>query len=242
MKLVSYLNQKQHHMEATILNEKNAPSTIENGEGVFENGELRIKVDFIDDCGADVPVYNGVFNKGLNMPAIILGALNSLGVKLKVLETEIGEGSTKRLRVFKEKSEKKNTVKEISVQKTFLEKKEAEVSSLSVRDREFLNRITLFMEENMSDDTYWVDDLSFDMNTSRSTFFRKLKKLTGHAPKDYMKNIRLLRAGELLEKGQLRIAEVSYQVGFSDPNYFSKCFRRFYGTSPSDYSMLSSAS
>ncbi|MBU2976148.1 helix-turn-helix domain-containing protein [Zobellia sp. B3R18] len=119
---------------------------------------------------------------------------------------------------------------------------ELEVLSLNTDSREFLNRISLLIDENMSDDTYWVDDLSFDMNTSRSTFFRKLKKLTGHAPKDYMKNIRLLRAGELLEKGQLRIAEVSYQVGFSDPNYFSKCFRRFYGTSPSDYSMLSSAS
>ncbi|CAM3503906.1 helix-turn-helix domain-containing protein [Zobellia roscoffensis] len=119
---------------------------------------------------------------------------------------------------------------------------ELEVSSLNIYDREFLNRISIYMEENMSDDTYWVDDLSYDMNTSRSTFFRKLKKLTGYAPKDYMRNMRLTRAAELLENGQLRIAEVSYQVGFSDPNYFSKCFRRFYGTSPSDYSVLSSAS
>ncbi|CAM4382851.1 AraC family transcriptional regulator [Zobellia roscoffensis] len=229
-------------MEATIFNGKNALGATDNGEGVIENGELRIKVDFIDDCGADVQVYNAVFNQGLNMPAILLGALNSLGVKIKVLETEADGKLTKRFKLFKDKNEKKFTAKKATERKDFLEKKVTEVSSLNIYDREFLNRISIYMEENMSDDTYWVDDLSYDMNTSRSTFFRKLKKLTGYAPKDYMRNMRLTRAAELLENGQLRIAEVSYQVGFSDPNYFSKCFRRFYGTSPSDYSVLSSAS
>lgn len=229
-------------MEATIFKEENALGTAQNGVRVFENGELRIKVDFIDNGGTDVSVYNEVFSKGLNMPAILLGALNSLGLKIKVLETEADNSLTKRFKIFKEQAENKTVLKNVTKRKILFEKKVSEFSSLHARDKDFLNRITTYMEENMSDDTYWVDDLSFDMNTSRSTFFRKLKKLTGHAPKDYMRNIRLLRAGELLEKGQLRIAEVSYQVGFSDPNYFSKCFRRFYGTSPSDYSVLSNAS
>ena len=52
---------------------------------------------------------------------------------------------------------------------------ELEVLSLNSNSREFLSRISLLIDENMSDDTYWVDDLSYDMNTSRSTFFRKLK-------------------------------------------------------------------
>jgi len=228
-------------MEATILKGKNALGYADNGVAVYENGELRIKVDFIDNCEMGLPIYNEVFQKSLNMPAILLGALNSLGVKVKVLETEVDDNLTKRFRIFKDKIEKKSVVEKPNNKKVFLEKIAMGLSSLNMRDREFLDGISGHMEANMSDDTYWVDNLSFDMNTSRSTFFRKLKKLTGHAPKDYMRNVRLLRAGELLEKGQLRIAEVSYQVGFSDPNYFSKCFRKFYGISPSDYSLLSSA-
>jgi AraC-like DNA-binding protein len=73
------------------------------------------------------------------------------------------------------------------------------------------------------------------MNTSRSTFFRKLKKLTGQPPNDFIRMIRLKRAAQLLEQNQLTIAEVSYKVGFSDPGYFGKCFRKIYGQAPSQY-------
>ncbi len=92
------------------------------------------------------------------------------------------------------------------------------------------------MENNMSSDTHWVDELSFDMHMSRSTLFRKVKYLTGQVPQAYMRAIRLERAVHLLGKGQLRIPEVAYQVGFANPNYFCKCVRKFFGKSPSSFS------
>ena len=236
MKLVSYLNQKKYHMDATIVIREDALGDVENQNGVLQNGELHINVDFVDDYGDDVQVYNGVFEKGLNMPAILLDAFYALMAKVKVLEFGMDQNISEHFKILKGKAGKMIFASDVDEKNTMGQPgSTVNLSALEAGDREFVEKVLDFVEENISDNTYWVDDLSFDMNTSRSTFFRKLKKITGHAPKDFMRNLRLMKAGELLSRGELRIAEVSYQVGFGDPNYFSKCFRKFYGTSPSDY-------
>ncbi|WP_291959310.1 two-component regulator propeller domain-containing protein [Maribacter sp.] len=106
---------------------------------------------------------------------------------------------------------------------------------LDSEDKKFLDKIMSLMEEQMSNENYWIEQLVLDMNTSRSTFFRRLKKLTGQPPNDFIRLIRLKRAAQLLEQGELSIAEVSYKVGFNDPNYFGKCFRKAFGKAPSRY-------
>ncbi|MDO6516967.1 AraC family transcriptional regulator [Zobellia uliginosa] len=230
-------------MDATIVIGEDALGDVENQNGVLENGELHIKVDFVNDCGEDVRVYSGVFEKGLNLPAILLDALHSLSAKIKMLESGADRNISRRFQVIKGKAGKIISTGGVGdKEKIGHPKPMVDLSMLKATDRAFVEKVIDFVEENISDDTYWVDDLSFDMNTSRSTFFRKLKKITGHAPKDFMRNLRLMKAGELLSSEELRIAEVSYQVGFSDPNYFSKCFRKFYGTSPSDYIEMNRAS
>ncbi|WP_111708800.1 hybrid sensor histidine kinase/response regulator transcription factor [Lutibacter citreus] len=104
-------------------------------------------------------------------------------------------------------------------------------------DQLFLDSIMELMEKQMSNSSYWVDELAADMNISRSTFFRKIKKLTGLGPNDFMRMIRLKRAEQLLGQGQISVTEVCYQVGFKDPNYFGKCFRKMFGKPPSQYSL-----
>ncbi|RRQ48620.1 response regulator [Maribacter algicola] len=106
---------------------------------------------------------------------------------------------------------------------------------LDSEDKKFLDRIMELMEEQMSNENYQIEQLVDDMHTSRSTFFRRLKKLTGQPPNDFIRMIRLQRAAQLLEQGELSIAEVSYKVGFNDPNYFGKCFRKQFGEAPSRY-------
>ncbi|MEP2237968.1 MAG: two-component regulator propeller domain-containing protein [Maribacter sp.] len=106
---------------------------------------------------------------------------------------------------------------------------------LDSEDKKFLDKIMSLMEEQMSNENYWIEQLVLDMNTSRSTFFRRLKKLTGQPPNDFIRLIRLKRAAQLIEQGELSIAEVSYKVGFNDPNYFGKCFRKAFGKAPSRY-------
>ncbi|TMM53385.1 response regulator [Maribacter algarum] len=106
---------------------------------------------------------------------------------------------------------------------------------LDSEDKKFLDKIMERMEQNMSNENYWIDQLVSDMHTSRSTFFRRLKKLTGQPPNDFIRMIRLQRAAQLLGQGELSISEVSYKVGFNDPNYFGKCFRKQFGVAPSKY-------
>ncbi|WP_298484674.1 helix-turn-helix domain-containing protein [uncultured Maribacter sp.] len=107
--------------------------------------------------------------------------------------------------------------------------------SINSNEQTFLNKIMSFLEEHMQNESYGVDQLAEDMSLSRSTLFRKLKNLTGHAPNEFIRMIKLKRASQLLAKNQYTISEISYLVGFNDPNYFGKCFRKMFGQSPSSY-------
>ena len=74
------------------------------------------------------------------------------------------------------------------------------------------------------------------MHVSHSTLFRKLQALTNLSPTAFIRNIRLKRAAQLLRDHYGNVTEVSYEVGFSNPSYFSKCFKSFFGVSPVDFS------
>ncbi len=173
-----------------------------------------------------------------HIPVIMLTALNSVEHRIEGLESGADAYIPKP---FKMKLLSVRVAKLIAsrdlMRKRFQTEKEItpEHVTLNSIDEEFLKQIMNHMEENMGNEQYWVDELASDMNTSRSTFFRKLKKLTGQAPNDFMRMVRLKRAVQLLEQNELTIAQVSYRVGFGDPGYFGKCFKRMYGVAPSHY-------
>ena len=102
-------------------------------------------------------------------------------------------------------------------------------------DREFMEKVLAVMDESCSRPDFQVDDLCRAMAMSRTAFFNKLKAVTGKAPNDFIRIFRLERAAELLSAHELTITEVADKVGFSDPKYFSSCFRRHFGVSPSKY-------
>jgi AraC-like DNA-binding protein len=91
------------------------------------------------------------------------------------------------------------------------------------------------MEKSFADPLFQVDDLCREVAMSRTAFYNKLKAVTGKAPNDFIRIFRLERAAELLSSGELTVTEAADQVGFSDPKYFSSCFRRHFGVSPSKY-------
>lgn len=105
----------------------------------------------------------------------------------------------------------------------------------NVADRQFIEKLTKLLEDNISNSDLSVDDVASMMGMSRSVYFKKLKSLTGIGPNDYLKSLRMQRAAELLDTGLYSMTDISYKVGISDPHYFSKCFKQKYGLTPTEW-------
>ena len=80
-----------------------------------------------------------------------------------------------------------------------------------------------------------MDDLVSNFHMSRTVFFKKLKVLTGLSPVEFIREIRIKRAAELIKEDEYNMAQVAYMVGFNDPHYFSKCFKQVYNMTPTEY-------
>lgn len=106
--------------------------------------------------------------------------------------------------------------------------------ALSKKDNEFIKKVQEVAIEQLSDENFSIDALAEQMCMSRSNFYRKIKALSGLAPNDYLKTLRLNRAAELIRNG-VRISEVSAQVGFTSSSYFAKCFKAQFNVLPKDY-------
>lgn len=111
-----------------------------------------------------------------------------------------------------------------------------ETSDMPVKEDEdqspFIQKATAFIDENLSNESYNVEQLSNDMCMSRMTFYRRIHAITGLKPTEFIRNIRLRRAAAMLQEGNLTITEISYATGFSSVSYFSRCFRTMYGVPP----------
>lgn len=122
---------------------------------------------------------------------------------------------------------------------TFRQNQDINLKLLASRetDEAFLKRMVCFIEDHLQDSSFDLEQLASGMNLSKSTLNRKLKTMTDLTPMDFVRNIRLKYACRLLENGEASITEVAYAVGFSDPHYFTKCFKEAFGVAPKNYSM-----
>ena len=102
-------------------------------------------------------------------------------------------------------------------------------------DMKWLETVNEIIINNFTNENFSIEKMAEDMDISRSNLQRKLKGLTGMPPNDYIRLIRLKTAGELLRKGEYRINEVCYIVGFNNPSYFARCFRKQFGILPKEY-------
>lgn len=106
----------------------------------------------------------------------------------------------------------------------------------SEQDRKFLDQFDMLIERDLSNPEMNVDNIAATMKYSRSKFYRKVKEITGMTPNDYIKPKRMKRAAQILRDDQtITVAEVAYKVGFADPIYFGRCFKQFFGITPSKY-------
>ncbi len=106
---------------------------------------------------------------------------------------------------------------------------------LSNVDKSFLQKVKDLIEKNMSDSSLNVEDLGQQIGLSRTQLYRKIKSLTNYSPNELLRIMRLKKAHHLLSTTDLSISEVTYDVGFTSPSYFTKCFKEYYGENPTDY-------
>ena len=101
-------------------------------------------------------------------------------------------------------------------------------------NRAFIQRVHQLIIDNIENETLSAQDLCSAMHLSYSQFYRRIKAQTGQKPCLLIRSIRLQQAKQLLETTYLNVSEIAYQVGFNDPNYFSRAFKKAYGISPSE--------
>ncbi len=102
-------------------------------------------------------------------------------------------------------------------------------------DNKFLKQSVEIVEKNMIDSEFGVQFLAEQLNISRSLLHKKLTAIVGQSTNDFIVSIRLKHSAKLILEGNKKISEIAYQVGFNDPKYFTRCFKKHFGKTPSDY-------
>ncbi|MFI8378194.1 two-component regulator propeller domain-containing protein [Leeuwenhoekiella sp. NPDC079379] len=101
-------------------------------------------------------------------------------------------------------------------------------------DQQFILKIIAYIQENINESELNVEKLADEFSLSRSQLYRKIKALTGLTANEFIRNLRLERAKKLIEESNNSISEISFNVGFSSPSYFSKCFKAHFGILPTE--------
>ena len=96
-------------------------------------------------------------------------------------------------------------------------------------------RLKEYLEQHLGDADLKIEDMADAVCLGRTVFYGKIRALMDMSPSDFLKQLRMQRAEELLANSKMPVSQVAYAVGFTDPKYFTKCFRKETGMSPSEY-------
>ena len=112
---------------------------------------------------------------------------------------------------------------------------EAKQETLGKVEQQFITDFTQYVENSIANPELNIDEIADALGLSRSNLYRKIKSLTDYSPNELIRTIRVKYAKQLLNSKAKSISEVAYEVGFSSPSYFAKCFKDFYNESPTEY-------
>jgi signal transduction histidine kinase/ligand-binding sensor domain-containing protein/CheY-like chemotaxis protein/AraC-like DNA-binding protein len=110
-----------------------------------------------------------------------------------------------------------------------------EVKNLRSIDEKFINKVIKVIEEHISDEAFNIEEFADQIGMSRVQLHRKLKALAGKSASLYIRSVRLAKAKKMIEEEKGNVSEIAYSVGFSSPEYFSRCFKDTYGYPPSEH-------
>jgi YesN/AraC family two-component response regulator len=175
-----------------------------------------------------------------HIPVILLTSKADLESKIEGLETGADEYLSKPFNSHELQVRAKNLIRSRAIlrqrftesKKLVLEPKEISITSL---DEKFLKNVLQVVEKNMGDSDFRVETLGKQLEMDSMAVYRKIKALTGQTAVEFIRTIRLKRAAQLLKQQKLTVAEVTYNAGFNDLQYFRTCFKKQFGVSPSEY-------
>ena len=110
-----------------------------------------------------------------------------------------------------------------------------EDTTINKTEDRFLNKMVKVIDDHLGDASFSVEQLAKALNMTSMQLYRKLRGLTGYSGNEFIRMIRLKKAAQLLESTSLTISEIAYDVGFNDPAYFTRCFKKQFSQSPTEY-------
>jgi len=176
-----------------------------------------------------------------HIPIILLTALSGEAYHLKGLETGASDYLTKPFNFEILHVKIRNLVllnhrlKETYTRRLNVGVPVAEIQS---EDEKLILAVTQHIESNLDSPGLSVEDLCKHVYMSHASFYRKIVDLTGETPVEFIRSIKLNKAADLLERSNMKIAEIGYAVGFTTPNYFTRAFKAKFNLSPSEYASL----
>lgn len=106
---------------------------------------------------------------------------------------------------------------------------------ITSEDKEFVRRVKEFIEENVDNSDFVVEDIANEMLVSRTVFFKKMKSLTGLAPIEFIREVKVKHAAQVIADTDYTIKEIAFMIGISDTKYFTRWFKKIIGMTPSEY-------
>ncbi len=173
-----------------------------------------------------------------HIPVILLTAKSTLENRLEGLDIGADAYLSKPFHLKNLNAQIENLLKSRKLlREKFIKDDQVKPEEITLKsiDQKYLEKAIATVEKFIEDPVFTVEKFAQEMFDSRVQLYRKLKGLTGLSPNEFVRNIRIKRAAEILIKEGITVGEVMYRVGFSNRSYFNRCFRQVYDTSPVDY-------
>ena len=226
----------------SILQDKYNVSEATNGEQGLE--KARREVPKLVVCDVMMPVMDGLeFTKRLkedtatsHIPVVLLTARSLSEQRKEGYDTGADSYITKPFSGQVLLSRIENLLRSrIMLRSVFAGDKQEteEEAKLNEADKTFVGRLRTAIQENLGDSDFSVERLGEEIGLSRVQLYRKVKALTGQTPVELLRKARLTKARQLLEKTEKSVSEIAYEVGFTSPSYFNKCFMDEFDINPS---------
>ncbi len=242
--LIAEDNSEMREYIKSCLSEQYNILEAENGADGFELSKKKMPDLIVSDYV--MPIMNGIeFCEKIkttletsHIPVILLTARTDNEIKLKGLETGADDYISKPFETDYLLTKIRSLIKNRdSLRQLFQNNIVFEPSKITVTstDEKFLNDLMKEIEKGIPDSDYTVDNLEKEMSMSHAKFYNKVKNLTGLSGKELLQDFRLKRAAQIITENDVSVADVCYMVGFSDPKYFSACFKAKFKVTPTEY-------